>query len=132
MIAESVFALFPAVPLAIAALNFRYVSIAGLMRDLSAQMEKGGSVFWAKDIITDEIRILKRRIFLVKASLFFTGIAFISNLLALYAVSIADHDYAHVGLTAAIAMLIFAMLCFCAETILSTKALNLHISKLKP
>ena len=132
MIAESVFALFPAVPLAIAALNFRYVSIAGLMRDLSAQMEKGGSVFWAKDIITDEILILKRRIFLVKASLFFTGSAFISNLLALYAVSIADQHYAHVGLTAAIAMLIFAMLCFCAETILSTKALNLHISKLKP
>ena len=31
--------LFPAIPLAIVALNFRYTSLAGLMRNISSQME---------------------------------------------------------------------------------------------
>ena len=31
--------LFPAIPLAIVALNFRYTSLAGLMRNISSQIE---------------------------------------------------------------------------------------------
>ena len=37
---DAVGVLFPAIPLAIVALNFRYTSLAGLMRELHAQLDK--------------------------------------------------------------------------------------------
>ena len=130
MTSQSIFALFPAIPLAIAALNFRYISIAGLMRDLSSQVEKGASSIWNKDVINGEIIILQRRMRFIKISSLFCGISFISNLAALYLVSIAREDLAQMGLTLTIAALMFSMACFCIETYLSTKALNMHMSKL--
>ena len=39
MILEAVGTLFPAIPLAIAALNFRYTSLAGLIRNIFTQIE---------------------------------------------------------------------------------------------
>ena len=41
MILTAVGNLFPAIPLAIVALNFRYTSLAGLMREITAQLEPG-------------------------------------------------------------------------------------------
>ena len=41
MILAAVGNLFPAIPLAIVALNFRYTSLAGLMREIAAQLEPG-------------------------------------------------------------------------------------------
>lgn len=131
MVSQSIFALFPAIPLAIAALNFRYISIAGLMRDLSSQIEKGASSIWNKDIINGEILILRRRMVLIKISSFFCGFAFISNLVALYFISIMANGIAKTGLTITIAAMVLSMVFFCIETILSTKALNMHIAELK-
>ena len=130
MVSESIFALFPAIPLAMAALNFRYISIAGLMRDLSAQIEKGASSIWNKDVINGEIIVLQRRMKFIKISSLFCGVSFITNLLALYFVSLNQLSKAHIGLTITIATLIVSMGCFCIETYLSTKALNMHIAKL--
>ena len=130
MTSQSIFALFPAIPLAIAALNFRYISIAGLMRDLSSQIEKGASSIWNKDVINGEIIILQRRMRFIKISSLFCGISFITNLCALYMVSLDQVDLAQMGLTITIAALSFSMICFCIETYLSTKALNMHMSKL--
>lgn len=130
MVSQSIFALFPAIPLAMAALNFRYISIAGLMRDLSSQIEKGASSIWNKDVINSEIIVLQRRMKFIKISSLFCGVSFITNLLALYFVSINHLPIAQIGLTITIVSLIASMGCFCIETYLSTKALNMHISKL--
>lgn len=131
MISEAIFALFPTIPLAIAALNFRYISLASLMRDLSAQIEKGASGIWSKEVINSEINILRRRMVLIKVSSFFCGISFISNLGALYLTTLPDEATAHLCLTMTIIALTISMVCFCIETVLSTQALNLHIGKLK-
>ena len=40
LLLNAVGVLFPATPLAIVALNFRYTSLAGLMRELHAQLDK--------------------------------------------------------------------------------------------
>ena len=130
MTSQSIFALFPAIPLAIAALNFRYISIAGLMRDLSSQIEKGASSIWNKDVINGEIIILQRRMRFIKISSLFCGISFITNLFALYMVSIGQQDAAQIGLTVTVGALSLSMVCFCIETYLSTKALNMHMAKL--
>ena len=130
MTSQSIFALFPAIPLAIAALNFRYISIATLMRDLSSQIEKGASSIWNKDVINGEIIVLQRRMKFIKISSLFCGVSFITNLSALYFVSIDYISKAQIGLTITIGTLIVSMGCFCIETYLSTKALNMHIAKL--
>ena len=131
MVSQSIFALFPAIPLAIAALNFRYISIAGLMRDLSAQIEKGASSIWSKDVINGELKILQRRMVLIKISSFFCGASFITNLGALYLISVYQTALAHSALTITIICLVLSMIYFCVETILSTKALNMHMAKLE-
>ena len=131
MVSQSIFALFPAIPLAIAALNFRYISIAGLMRDLSAQIEKGASSIWSKDVINGELKILQRRMVLIKISSFFCFVSFITNLGALYLISLSQTALAHSSLTITIICLVLSMIYFCVETILSTKALNMHMAKLE-
>ncbi|MGC6517964.1 MAG: DUF2721 domain-containing protein [Candidatus Puniceispirillaceae bacterium] len=130
MVSQSIFALFPAIPLAMAALNFRYISIAGLMRDLSSQIEKGSSSIWNKDVINGEIIVLQRRMKFIKISSLFCGVSFITNLAALYLVSIDNVSKAQFCLTITIAALMVSMTCFCIETYLSTKALNMHMAKL--
>ena len=130
MTSQSIFALFPTIPLAIAALNFRYISIAGLMRDLSSQIETDASTIWNKDVINGELIILQRRMRYIKISSLFCGLSFIINLVALYFVSIEREAAAQIGLTLTIATLMISMIYFCIETYLSTKALNMHMAKL--
>ena len=84
MILEAVGTLFPAIPLAIAALNFRYTSLAGLMRNIFTQIEEVENCNGDKDILFRELRVLKTRMTLVKYSLFFAGVSFILNLFALF------------------------------------------------
>ena len=62
--------LFPAIPLAIVALNFRYTSLAGLMRELHAQLDKKFLKTTQKKILCNELEIMARRMSLVKFSLF--------------------------------------------------------------
>lgn len=79
--------LFPAIPLAIVALNFRYTSLAGLMRAISSQLESSGIDGARRTTLLDELHVMKRRMTLVKYALFLSGIAFILNLASLYFVS---------------------------------------------
>jgi ABC-type multidrug transport system permease subunit len=123
--------LFPAIPLAIVALNFRYTSLAGLMRNISSQIEMPEVNQSRQNILNQELIVMRKRMVMVKYSLFLAGMSFILNLCALFASYYGHQEIApnFMGLT--IIALIFSMLCFCLETSLSTKALDLHISKLK-
>jgi hypothetical protein len=68
--------LFPAIPLAIVALNFRYTSLAGLMRAISSQLDSSGIDGARRTTLLDELHVMKRRMTLVKYALFLSGIAF--------------------------------------------------------
>ena len=78
--------LFPAIPLAIVALNFRYTSLAGLMREIHAQLDKKGLETKQRKVLSGELDIMARRMSLVKYSLFFLGLSFVANLVALLVV----------------------------------------------
>ena len=120
--------LFPAIPLAIVALNFRYTSLAGLMRAISSQLESSGIDGARRTTLLDELHVMKRRMTLVKYALFLSGIAFILNLASLYFGYFSFSAVALVIMALTIMSMISSMICFCAETVLSTKALNLHIA----
>ena len=70
--------LFPAIPLAIVALNFRYTSLAGLMRELHAQLDNKDLKPTQREILCEELDIMVQRMGLVKYSLFFLGLSFVT------------------------------------------------------
>ena len=84
MILVAVGTLFPAIPLAIVALNFRYTSLAGLMRAISSQLDCSEIDDTRRATMLDELQVMKRRMTLVKYALFLSGIAFILNLASLF------------------------------------------------
>ena len=128
MILVAVGTLFPAIPLAIVALNFRYTSLAGLMRAISSQLDCSGIDDTRRATMLDELQVMKRRMTLVKYALFLSGIAFILNLASLYFGYFSFSVTAPAVMALTIVSMISSMICFCAETVLSTKALNLHIA----
>ncbi len=128
MILVAVGTLFPAIPLAIVALNFRYTSLAGLMRAISSQLDCSGIDDTRRATMLDELQVMKRRMTLVKYALFLSGIAFILNLASLYFRYFSFSVTAPVIMALTIVSMISSMICFCAETVLSTKALNLHLA----
>ena len=73
---------------------------------------------------------MRKRMVMVKYSLFLAGMSFILNLCALFASYYGHQEIApnFMGLTI---IVIFSMLCFCLETSMFSKALDLHISRLK-
>ena len=124
--------LFPAIPLAIVALNLRYTSLAGLMRNLAAQIETPNQSPALNDILLKELQMMQVRITLVKYALFFAGASFVFNLGTLYLTLYNFEVSARLALGATILLMMVALTCFCVETILSTRALNLHLGVLAP
>ena len=120
--------LFPAIPLAIVALNFRYTSLASLMRAISAQLKKQNANDEQKHLLAQELSVMISRMRLVKFSLFFAGLSFVSNLITLYILLNGDSEFPFLCIKMTIALLVASLFCFCIETILSTKALKLHLS----
>ena len=121
--------LFPAIPLAIVALNFRYTSLAGLMRELHAQLDKKLLKAAQKQVLCDELAIMARRLSLVKYSLFFLGLSFVVNTATLFALLNQGERISIFFMNATIALLLIGLCFFCIETVLSTKALRMHLSE---
>ena len=119
--------LFPAIPLAIVALNFRYTSLAGLMRELHAQLDKKLVKPTQKQVLCSELTIMARRMNLVKYSLFFLGLSFVANTATLFALINQVERSAIFFMNTTIALMLIGLLFFCIETVLSTKALQMHI-----
>ena len=124
--------LFPAIPLAIVALNLRYTSLAGLMRNLAAQIERPDQTADQTAILLKELQMMQLRISLVKFSLFFSGLSFVFNLGGMYLTLYGYDLSAHYMMGATIVMMMVALGLFCVETIYSTRALNLHLEIVKP
>ncbi len=120
--------LFPAIPLAIVALNFRYTSLAGLMRQITSQLQASTQDGPGEAVLIDELTVMKKRMTLVKYALFLCGVAFIFNLAALYLGYFSPGGLEPAMMALTILSMVGGISCFCVETVLSTKALNLHIS----
>ena len=71
---------------------------------------------------------MKKRMTLVKYALFLCGVAFIFNLAALYLGYFSPGGLEPAMMALTILSMVGGISCFCVETVLSTKALNLHIS----
>ena len=132
MILTAVGNLFPAIPLAIVALNFRYTSLAGLMREITAQLEPGLSDKSKMSVLLEELTVMRTRMVLVKYALFLCGVSFISNLFSLFAGYFNLNTVAPLGMAFTILSMAGGIGYFCIETALSTKALNLHIAGVLP
>ena len=68
MTVATVGTLFPAIPLAIVALNFRYTSLAGLMRSISSQIEMPQVNQSRQDLLNKELIVMRKRMVMVKYS----------------------------------------------------------------
>ena len=125
---DAVGVLFPAIPLAIVALNFRYTSLAGLMHELRAQLDKKLLKAPQKQVLHDQLLIMARRMNLIKYSLFFLGLSFVFNTSTLFALINQSERVVIFCMNATIALMLIGLCFFCIETVLSTKALSMHIS----
>ena len=130
MILVAVGTLFPTIPLAIFALNFRYASLAGLMRAISSQLDYSEIDYNRRATMLDELQLMKLRMALVKYALFLRGIAFIPNLVSLCFRYFLFSVISPPIMALTIVSMISSMICFCAKTVLSTRALNLHIAEI--
>jgi len=120
--------LFPAIPLAIVALNFRYTSLAGLMRELHAQLDRKCLKATQKRVLCDELDIMTHRMNLVKYSLFFLGLSFVANLATLFIALNQGERFAILSMNTTMMLMLIGLCLFCIETVLSTKALRMHLS----
>ena len=102
------------------------------MRNLAAQIETPNQSPALTDILVKELQMMQVRITLVKYALFFAGASFVFNLGTLYLTLYNFEVSARLALGATILLMMVALICFCVETILSTRALNLHLGVLAP
>jgi len=123
--------LFPAIPLAMVALNGRYSAIAGLMRAIHDKIHMQDSDPANRARLITELRYLMRRMAIIRLSLLFGALSFVANLMAIFACFVRVDDLSAFSFALAILLLTTAMMFFVAETCLSTKALTLHLADLK-
>ena len=98
------------------------------MRELHAQLEKKLLKAAQKQVLHDELVIMARRMNLVKYSLFFLGLSFVFNTSTLFAFINQSERIAILFMNTTIALMLIGLRFFCIETVLSTKALRMHIS----
>ena len=68
---------------------------------------------------------------LVKYSLFFLGLSFVVNLTTLFVVLNQGERIAILFMNTTIGLMVVGLCFFCVETVLSTKALRMHLSGAK-
>ena len=104
--------LFPAIPLAIVALNLRYTSLAGLMRNLAEkyasadQISGQGALLAKKELQMMQLRI-SGKIFAI-----FCRAGLLLNLGVMYLTLYNFGLSAHLAMGATIAMMMVALICF--------------------
>ena len=98
------------------------------MRQITSQLEASTQDGPGEAVLIDELTVMKQRMTLVKHALFLCGVAFIFNLAALYLGYFSPGGLEPAMMALTILSMVGGISCFCVETVLSTKALNLHIS----
>ena len=123
--------LLPAIPLKMVAVNFRYTALAGLIRQIHQMARHTGEQTRPPTILYREVRMLETRITFVKFSLFFAGLSFLFNLLAVGSHILSAFSMSALLFIATLASLSVAILLFLYEISRSTEALSLHIADIR-
>ena len=122
----------PAIPLNMVAVNFRYTALAGLIRQIHDIASHPSEHPRPAAVLHREVRLLQARITYVKFSLFFAGLAFLFNLLAVASLVFGAPALASGLFMLTLASLSSGVLLFLYEISRSTEALSLHIADLRP
>ena len=101
------------------------------MRELHGQLDKKLLKAAQKQVLCDELITTDRRMILVKYSLFFLGLSFVFNTSTLFAFMNQRERIAIFCMNTTITLILIGLCFFCIETVLSTKALSMHISVAK-
>ena len=123
--------LLPAIPLNMVAVNFRYTALASLIRQIHQMAGHDGDYSRPTAILYREMQMLQTRISIVKFSLFFSGLSFLFNLLAVGLHILGAHTSSAMLFIVTLTSLSFAILLFLYEISRSTEALSLHISDIR-
>ena len=123
--------LLPAIPLKMVAVNFRYTALAGLIRQIHQMARHSGEQTRPPTILYREVRMLEMRITFVKFSLFFAGLSFLFNLLAVGSHILSAYSMSSMLFIGTLASLSVAILLFLYEISRSTEALSLHIADIR-
>ena len=113
------------------AVNFRYTALAGLIRQIHQMARHNGEQTRPPTILYREVRMLETRITIVKFSLFFSGLSFLFNLLAVGSHILSAYSMSAMLFIATLASLLVAILLFLYEISRSTEALSLHIADIR-
>ena len=119
--------LFPAIPLAMNNVSGRYTAVFGLIRNLHDRLEQPHFSTTKHSIFIAELVSLKRRMHLIKASQFFSGLAFVFNLLFVLATYLSIVTISPLLFPTAIILMAVSMSLFVVEIYLSIGALRIHI-----
>ncbi len=98
------------------------------MRQITSQLEASTPDGPGEVFLIDELMVMKKRMTLVKYALFLCGVAFIFNLVALCLCYFSPGGLQPAMTVLTILSMVGGIFCFCVESVLSTKALNIHIS----
>lgn len=123
--------LLPAIPLNMVAVNFRYTALAGLIRQIHHMAQNHSPQARPPAILYREVQLLQTRIRCVKFSLFFAGLSFLFNLLAVGLLVWGAKTLSYGFYIATLASLSSAILLFLYEISRSTEALSLHIADIR-
>lgn len=123
--------LLPAIPLNMVAVNFRYTALAGLIRQIHDMARQPTDHCRPPSVLLTEVQLLQSRITCVKFSLFFGGLSFLFNLLAVGLLVMGATTLSYGLFIATIASLYTAIILFLYEISRSTEALSLHIADIR-
>ena len=123
--------LLPAIPLNMVAVNFRYTALASLIRQIHDMAQKHSDKNRPPAVLLREVQLLETRITCVKFSLFFAGLSFLFNLLAVGFLVLGAKTVSYGCFIATLICLSSAVLLFLYEISRSTEALSLHISDIR-
>ena len=109
------------------AADVRYAVIAGLIRQIHQMEKHTGEQTRSPNILYREVRMPETRLTFVKFSLFFAGLSFLFNLLAVESNILSAYCMSAMLFIATLASPSVAILSFLYEISQSTEALSSHI-----
>ena len=123
--------LLPAIPLKMVAVNFRYTALAGLIRQIHQMARHTSEQTRSPTILYREMRMLETQITYVKFRLFFSGLSFLFNLLAVGSRILSAYIMSAMLFIVSLTSLSAAILLFLHEISRSTEALSLLIADIR-
>ena len=126
-------ALFPAIPLMMISFGNRYTSLATLIRKIHDELmsKKLSKKDKATNRYLKQIKVLRKRLGLNRATSTLAAFAFICNLFAMYFAFIKSFSIFSLLFTSSLVMFGLAILLYAVELQFATKALDTHLQDLE-